>query len=411
MKIRKHIKNMFQPGYALSYSKKLIHSFDYFNIDYRFLNSYSFPPKSICLILTDKCNLKCKMCDIGRSNAHAPGEIVSSLVNSISRGDTNMSLQDWRSLAGELSRFTPAPLVLLTGTEPFLYPDVLALIDSILELHLRIHITTNGTLLSKHARKLVELCRSPYDIDISVSIDDIGDAHDIIRGVKGTFNKAVEGIKEIINIRRENKKVFPTINITCTISSYNFKNIESFVDWFIKEKINIDSITFNHLWFKDSNIVKLHNKLYGNIFPVTNENIGDININDIDMQLVQQQLSNIKNRCANAPFRIHVNPDLSFDETMFYYRDPCRFVFFDRCTAPWRNVAVTPKGDIIMSPLCFFPSPGNIRAESFHRLWNGPGMRVLRKQIKSKKVFPACSRCCMLFGSKPKYYKIKSWMQ
>jgi uncharacterized C2H2 Zn-finger protein len=42
--------------------------------------------------------------------------------------------------------------------------------------------------------------------------------------------------------------------------------------------------------------------------------------------------------------------------------------------------------------------------------WNGEPFKKLRMELKDAKAFPACARCCMLFGSKPKYYKIKSWI-
>ena len=158
-----------------------------------------------------------------------------------------MSIQEWRALIDDVSRFSPKPLILLTWTEPFMYPGILKIIETVVEKKCSLHITTNGTLLTRHARSLVELCQSSSGVDMTVSLDDIGEAHDRIRGVPGTFDRALEGIKAVASLRKELKTPFPLINITCTISSCNHERLESFADWFIKENISIESITFNHL--------------------------------------------------------------------------------------------------------------------------------------------------------------------
>jgi MoaA/NifB/PqqE/SkfB family radical SAM enzyme len=349
------------------------------------------------------------MCDIGRQNAD-PSREVSPLVESINEGQESMALEDWLKLVEDLSSFSPKPLILLTGTEPFLYPDILALIKSIIEMKFSLHITTNGTLLSKYGPRIVDLCQSIPDIDITVSIDDIGQAHDKIRGVEGTFQKAIEGIRDTVKAREEKKQDFPSLNITCTVSDYNYKNLESFARWFVEKELKVESITFNHLWFKDASIVECHNRGYGKKLFVTQENVEDIDITAIDMALVGQQIRNIKKKYTRSPIRIHEQPELSSEEALVYYKDPCQFVFYDKCSAAWRNVAVTPKGNIIMSPLCFFPALGNVKEEPLSMHWNGEPFKKMRIQLKDAKAFPACARCCMLFGSKPKYYKIKSWI-
>ena len=96
--------------YGLIRRRKLIHAFNFFNLDYQFaLAGYSFPPKSVCLILTEKCNLKCAMCDIGQRNAEPAQGKTSPLVKSISNGDEEMSLDNWRTLFMICHGFSPNP--------------------------------------------------------------------------------------------------------------------------------------------------------------------------------------------------------------------------------------------------------------------------------------------------------------
>lgn len=410
MNAYQRIENFFRPGFAALYYRKLIHAFDFFNLDYHLVQGYSFPPKSVCLILTEKCNLKCRMCDIGRLNAVSPEEDASPLVQSIRAGDAAMSLDDWLRLIDDLSLFSPRPLVLLTGTEPLLYPDISVIIDALTKKNIPLHITTNGTLLSHHASQIAEMCRHPYSIDITVSLDGIGEQHDEIRGVRGTFEKAMSGIDAIVKARKQHRREFPLINITCTVSQYNYTCLESFVAWLVKEKIPVASITFNHLWFTNASIAEEHNRNYGESFPAAEVNCEGMDGSAIDMTQVYRQIHAIRHTYGSAAPLIYQQPELSLQEALMYYKNPCQPLFYNKCTAAWRNVTVTPKGNVILSPLCFFPPAGNVRERRFSEIWNGTQLRQLRRFIKTTKMFPACFRCCMLFGSKPKYYKLKDWL-
>ena len=410
MKTRKLIKTMAGSGSAVFVMRKLIHALDFFNLDYRFLSGYSFPPKSVCLILTEKCNLKCAMCDIGRFNANAERARSSTLVKSICDGGEEMNLDDWLRLINELSRLTPKPLILLTGTEPFMYPEILPIIEAVIRKKLSLHITTNGTLLARHARGLVELCQASRGVDISISLDDIGAAHDTIRGVAGTFDKAIEGIQAVARVREEKQQLFPLLNITCTIAAYNAERLEPFVDWVTQQRLPIESITFNHLWFKSAAHVARHAEQFGGEFPLTEVNADGIDPAGIDMAAVHRQIQEIRKKYAGTGLHIHQEPELEPHELLPYYNEPCRFVFWDRCTAAWRNISITPKGNIILSPLCFLPALGNIQKDSFAALWNSAAFRETRQRLKKARAYPACARCCMLFGSKPRYARIKNWL-
>ncbi len=386
-----------------SYVRSLARSFHYGNIDYHMLRGFSFPPLSVCFILTEKCNLKCKMCDIGRRNAGGCAE-GSHLVSSLHEGTEWMGLDNWVSVSRELAGFRPRPLILLTGTEPLLYDELLPLFAEITACGLPAHITTNGTLLPRIGPGLVSRCRKSADVSITVSIDDIGEAHDEIRGVPGTFSRAVDGIRTTAAAREERGLAFPSIHVTCTLSQYNYTNIDSFVQWFVDQNVPIDSITFNHLWFKNSEIVDAHNSHAPAQYRIRSENIDGIAIREIDAPLIVERIHALRKKYA---LPIHQMPELTLQEAKLYYSSPCTPVFYDRCTAPWRNVSITPHGNVILSPLCFFAPAGNVLTESFKALWNGKSLRHLRRHLKKAHMYPGCSRCCMLFGSKPSYYKAK----
>jgi SynChlorMet cassette radical SAM/SPASM protein ScmF len=89
--------------------------------------------------------------------------------------------------------------VKLTGGEPLLHPDFLRIIDLIKEMNLNAYIETNATLMTPEiATHLKENSTVNF---ISVSLDGAkSETHDSFRGVKGSYNKAVAGLKMLTDV-------------------------------------------------------------------------------------------------------------------------------------------------------------------------------------------------------------------
>jgi uncharacterized Fe-S cluster-containing radical SAM superfamily protein len=98
----------------------------------------------------------------------------------------------------------------LTGGEPFLHSEIVAILGDCLE-HAPTTVLTNGTLFT--ARRVVELARlahaSRYSLEVRVSLDgDRAEDHDRVRG-PGTFARAVEGL-----VRLERAGLPPIVTVT-----------------------------------------------------------------------------------------------------------------------------------------------------------------------------------------------------
>ena len=299
------------------------------------------------------------------------------------------------------------PLLLLTGTEPFIYPQIMELIEYIVTNHLRLHITTNGTLLHRYAEQLVNLSAKPDSLNLTISLDGIGEVHDFIRGVAGTFDRALKGLQAIDQRKKAVAKKWPEMSICYTISNYNCHHMAEFVQWFMDKDFDLKSITFSHLWFKDEAIVNKHNESYGELFPVKQENLTGLDIAAIPMESIRSQLRSIRDSYHHLPCSILEHPKLNYDDAKKYYSKTTESVFYDRCLAPWRNIAITPNGEVIITPMCFDYPLGNIKNVAFSRIWNGTPLKTFRRKLKKAGSYPACVRCCLLFDSKPKYYKLK----
>ncbi len=199
-------------------------------------------------------------------------------------------------------------------------------------------------------------------------------------------------------IKRKLKKRYPEITINHTISNHNHMHIRDFIEWFNQYESQLQGITFSHLWFKDGSIVENHNRHFGAQFPVQQENIAAVDVTAIDMAYVHEQLHAIQREKKRFRFYIAENPPLTGEEAKLYYTKPAEPVFYNKCLAPWRNVAINPHGEVIISPLCFAGSLGNIKKQFFFRLWNGTSFKQFRRNLKKS----ACIRlapgaaCCLI---------------
>jgi MoaA/NifB/PqqE/SkfB family radical SAM enzyme len=108
--------------------------------------------------------------------------------------------------------------VAFEGGEPLLRQDLVEILAFSRSLPLHTSLITNGTLLESRIDEI-----APYiNGVVYVSLDGLEKTHDAIRGVVGSFNKAVEGI----NAAKE--KVPVTINTT--VMAENVDEVESLVE-------------------------------------------------------------------------------------------------------------------------------------------------------------------------------------
>jgi radical SAM family uncharacterized protein len=148
--------------------------------------------------LTYNCNLRCKMCPFWKRTSPDP------------------SLTQEKAVLKQIYR-SGAVGVAFEGGEPLLRRDLVEILAFSRSLPLHTSIVTNGTLLESRIAEI-----APYiNGVIYVSLDGLEKTHDAIRGVDGSFEKAIRGI------RAARKKVAVTIN--STVMAENIDEIESLV--------------------------------------------------------------------------------------------------------------------------------------------------------------------------------------
>ena len=134
------------------------------------------PQNSIEVEITDACNLKCTHCYLPQKNKQVFME------------DTEL----FQTMLEELA--DKGFLILtITGGEPFLNPKLFEFLKIGRELKYILNLKTNGTLIDEDAAKrLADLKLKTVDISIYSAISD---EHDLITGVKGSFEKSVNAAK------------------------------------------------------------------------------------------------------------------------------------------------------------------------------------------------------------------------
>ena len=167
-----------------------------------------WPPRSpmnLTLSISFRCNSRCKTCNVYH------------------RKSQELSLAEWRKIFQSLKK-TPF-WVTISGGEPFLYKDIEALVGSLYD-NCRpsiINIPTNGLLYERIptiVKRIAGHCIKSQ-IVINLSIDEIEEKHDTIRGVPGSYSQALKTYAALKAIDAQNL----TVGLHSVISRYNVQRI------------------------------------------------------------------------------------------------------------------------------------------------------------------------------------------
>jgi MoaA/NifB/PqqE/SkfB family radical SAM enzyme len=303
------------------------------------LDGWSPMPAAVSFTITGACNLRCEMCTTRSEHPrHMAPDLFASVLRDVRRA------------------FPLRPVVHLIGGEPLLHPQIDLLIREARRLGFPVAMTTNGFLLARKAPTLADLRQ------VTVSLDGPEEVHDRIRGVAGSFRRAVEGLHAAAGLRRGR---LPLLAANCTITPWNVGHLVDTAR--ALQSAPLDSLTFQHLTFGDSD-----------------RRIASA-VNLVRLRAELDALSGL-----SSAFPINVFPPLSGGDVEAYYRDSA-FPFGRGCLVPWAALRVYEDGTV--APCQDF-IVGAIGQQSIRRLWNGPGMAAIRRRIARGNLFKACERCC-----------------
>ena len=169
--------------------------------------------------VTRRCNLHCAHCYTDSFDRQYEGELTT---------------EEAKAVIDDLAAFG-APVILFSGGEPLLRPDLPELVERAQSRGIRSVISTNGTLLI-HA-----VARELKDLGVSyvgVSIDGPQPVHDRFRGMAGAYHEAIQGIRncQAVGLR---------VGLRVTLTQFSYANLRDIFD--IVEVEDIPRVCFYHL--------------------------------------------------------------------------------------------------------------------------------------------------------------------
>ncbi|AKT41477.1 GTP 3',8-cyclase MoaA [Chondromyces crocatus] len=167
----------------------------------------ALPPRSVRLSVTDRCDFACTYCRPSRNDGYVEGRLLTST---------------WRTLL-EALRAGGIRRVRLTGGEPLIHPDIVAMVGFIASLGFEdVALTTNASQLTRLARPLRDA--GLHRLNISIDTLDPARFSEMTRG--GRLAQVLEGIDAALAVG------FAPIKLnTVVLRGQNDHELESLLLW------------------------------------------------------------------------------------------------------------------------------------------------------------------------------------
>jgi MoaA/NifB/PqqE/SkfB family radical SAM enzyme len=199
---------------------------DYTKFAKHLISKKGASPIYFVYFVTDFCNARCKHCLLATHDETARERELQ--IDEIEKVSASMD---------DMLFFTP------TGGEPFLRRDLseIVRIFHVNNHALNVGIPTNGSLTGRVVETAEKILGQNPDIDlhIDVSIDDIGEAHDEIRGFPGLFERATETYHELRLLEARNPRFSTCVEIT--VSAYNQDHVVDLYHHLV-DKVGVNTV-------------------------------------------------------------------------------------------------------------------------------------------------------------------------
>lgn len=340
---------------------------------------------AVSMRITNLCNHRCAICAQW-------GEHGYNFDKPNSRTAENLPLEVYQNMLDDIAHIKPH--IYITGGEPFLYKDIVPLVNYMKKKRLCVQIVTNGVLLEKYAEEIVE---NKWDV-LCVSIDGTQEIHDRCRDVKGAYETLFKGIEKIQRAKSKKKLKKPYIITITTVSKTNAHTLKQSLQE--AEKLNPEGMVVYYSWFTSQEIGERHVNVMNEKFGInpTSWKGYILDKDSLDIEALVDNVRSIKSGNFTAP--VLFVPNLKLRDIPRYYNEPERLFGYKRCVAPWFMVDIMPDGSVATCRDHPDYIVGNIKNNNLIDIYNNEKYRKFRKALKSSKngLFPICSRCCGLMG-------------
>ena len=298
-------------------------------------------PYIISWNLTYSCNLRCRHCYIDASRK-MPGEL---------------SREEAMRVLDEIADVHPETMLILSGGEPLLRPDLEDLVTRSAELGMMPVLGTNGTLLSpEKARRLAKRGLA----GVGISLDSLLSArHDDFRGKKNSWNEAVGGIRSAREAGLE-------AQVQITLTRDNWKELPDVIRFSKELGSRAITVFFLVCTGRGQDLVDLSPEEYEEVLGF--------------LAGLKSEGIMVRPRCAPVYRRVLAQRD---PDSILLKSDA------GRCMAAKNYCRITPEGNV--TPCPYMPaSGGNLRESSFGEIWNSS---KLFQSLRNPELQGRCGSC------------------
>ena len=337
------------------------------------------------LELTVRCNLRCKMCWWWGENGIASE--LSKDRNPIVKEELNT-----QEIFDVVDQLAPQKTSFyISGGEPFVRDDAIEIIEYISRKGLSVSITDNGTLLSEDRLERIARIKN---LSINFSIDGPREGHDKIRG-HGMFEKTTSTIRRLLELR--GNTIYPTIKTNTTFSPLILGHIDELIRY-LQEDVGVDAVRMTHAWFTDEVHSKEHKRELKHAFGTDERGVDSHVMPPYDPEYANKLAKEIKQVEKTKYCKpVFIHPRLTKEQIVNYYTD-LSFKKHDKCYIAWASIIIKANGDVMFCPDEWMTDfkLGNVRKTKIDEMWNGEKAVKFRQELYMRKLFPACSRCCVV---------------
>lgn len=333
-------------------------------------------PKSISFTITNVCNLHCQMC--GQWSAEGYMHQQKDHLKDA------LTLADWKRLVDELADHQVSS-VLLRGGEPFLFPDIMELLNYINQKGIFLSIDTNGTMLKNYVSDIVALGR----VHLTISVDGPEAIHDQVRGVKGCFQKIKENVALLLEAEQRRGQTISK-SICFTISSYSYQGLGQMPD--VARDLGLGSITIVPYYYVPDHLGKEYEREMTQELscPAFSWHGFHHEVSGVDYEVFRQEYR----KYLAGLGEIYSFPYLPLSEDQYrtWFTDPIATVRKESCSNVEKLIDIQPGGN---ANFCVdFPDYtfGNVKEATISELWNSERAERFR-EYRRKKQLAVCYRC------------------
>jgi len=298
------------------------------------------PPRGCPILLafiTDRCNLHCKMC--GVCELTSPEDKTPELTT-----------EEWKAVVRSAVAMRTT-LMLMSGGEPLLRPDVFEIIRYARDQGLAFHLCTNGTLIDEEkARALAETRVNTVSVSIESPVKAI---HERLRG-PDSFDRAVDGVRLL-------RQHAPDVNVGVNylITTANFRNMADMIPF--AESLGVQQLKYAPI---HTNLLHKRKRI---------EDYGDLLFGEEDLEELGREVEALMQAAARS--RLLTTSPMFLSKISSFYSRPSKF----RCYAGYGACAVNPFGTV--TPCVDMDGSLSVREQPLEAIWRSEAFQVQRCEV------------------------------